>query len=200
MTDARRRSPLADRRPASAPDDALRLEEVRFLGKLALQGDGDAIADAIRTATGLELPRQAGGSNRNDTTTVCWLGPEEWLLLCPPESEAGLAKSLRDALGDTPHQLVDVTDQHTVIELAGPGTRDLLSRLTTLDLHPRHFRAGQVAGSLFGQVQAVLLQVSADDADGGPAFRLVVRWSHATYMYDLLLEAGRAVELVEQAG
>ncbi len=200
MADPRRRSPLADRHPATAPDAALRLTEVPFLGKLALQGDGDALADGVRTATGLALPRQAGETSRDDTTTICWLGPEEWLLLCPPDGEGALAAALHDALGDTPHQLVDVTDQHTVIELAGPAARDVLSRLTTLDLHPRHFQAGQVAGSLFGHVQAVLLQTAADDADGGPAFRLIVRWSHAGYLYDLLLEAGREVELVEAAG
>jgi len=198
MPDPRRRSPLVDRRAAAAPDNALRLVEVPFVGKLVLQGDGDAVAEPVREATGLALPREGGGTSGNDQVTICWLGPEEWLLLCPPDGEGALLESLGGALSGFPHQLVDATDQHTIIELVGPAARDTLAKLTTLDLHPRHFQAGQVAGSLFGYVQATLLQTAADDATGGPAFRLLVRWSQADYLYELLLDAGREFGVAER--
>jgi len=176
----------------------LRLADVPFVGKLLLQADGDAAAEPVRTTTGLVLPREAGGTSGDDQATICWLGPEEWLLLCPPDGEGTLHESLGGALSGVPHQLVDVTDQHTIVELAGPAARDTLAKLTTLDLHPRHFQAGQVAGSLFGHVQATLLQTAADDVTGGPAFRLLVRWSQANYFYDLLLDAGREFGLAER--
>ena len=56
-------------------------------------------------------------------------------------------------------------------------------KLTTLDLHPRAFRAGMVAGSVFGRANAMLWQTADDAAEGGPVFRLFIRWSMADYLW-----------------
>ena len=66
-------------------------------------------------------------------------------------------------------------------------------KLTTLDLHPRAFKAGMVAGSMFGRTQATLWQVTDDGrvGRGGPLFRLIVRWSMADYLWCLIADAAR---------
>ena len=92
-----------------------------------------------------------------------------------------------------------MSSYYTTIELAGPRARDMLMKLTTLDLHPSAFTTGQVAGSLFGRAQATLWQVDADETEGGPVFRLFVRRSMADYLWCLLAEAGFEWGMPKQA-
>ena len=71
-------------------------------------------------------------------------------------------------------------------------------KLTTLDLHPRAFRAGMVTGSVFGRANATIWQPLDDAAEGGPAFRLFIRWSMADYLWCLIADAGREWGVPEQ--
>jgi heterotetrameric sarcosine oxidase gamma subunit len=64
-------------------------------------------------------------------------------------------------------------------------------KFTTLDLHPRAFKAGMAAGSMFGRAHATLWQVTDDAAEGGSHFRLIVRWSMADYLWCLIADAAR---------
>lgn len=198
MADARRRSPLAHRSPLEAPAGAARLAEEPLLGKLILRSDHALSTAAVEQAIGIGLPVEANASNRSEAATVLWLGPDEWLLTTDPGSQAKLLSDLAAALVEVHHQLVDVTDATTVIEVSGKRAREMLMKLTTLDLHPRAFRAGQVAGSRFGKIAATLYQSRGDDQDGGPAFELTVQSSMADYLWCLLAEAGRAFGLPRQ--
>ena len=170
-----------------APGGALRLSEVPFTGKLLLQGD----ATTLRAATNLPLP-EAGRVGGSGPVEILWFGPEEWLLLCAPGEETSLADTLQQKLATTSHQLVDVSDQYTVIALSGSAAADVLAKLTTLDLHKREFPEGRVAGSLFGRIQAVLARTNS-------GLQLLVRWSVAAYLYDLLIDAGKEYGLAEDA-
>ena len=74
------------------------------------------------------------------------------------------------------HQLVDVSDYYTIIEVAGPKAREALMKLTTLDLHPRAFKPGMVTGSVFGRANA-MIWLPLDDAarrTGVPALHPLV--------------------------
>ena len=108
------------------------------------------------------------------------------------------ARKLAAALAGTHHQLVDVSDYYTMIELAGAKARELLMKLTTLDLHPRAFRAGMVTGSVFGRANATLWQAADDGESAGPVFRLFIRWSMADYLWCVLADAGREWGVPEQ--
>jgi heterotetrameric sarcosine oxidase gamma subunit len=99
---------------------------------------------------------------------------------------------------------VDVSDYYTIIEVAGDQARELLMKLTTLDLHPRAFRPGMVTGSMFGRTQATIWQppraggAGGDDDGGEPTFRLFIRWSMADYLWCALADAGREWGVPEQ--
>jgi heterotetrameric sarcosine oxidase gamma subunit len=94
-----------------------------------------------------------------------------------------LAEAMRAALADTHHQLADVSDYYTEIGVSGMRARDLLAKLTTLDMHPRGFQPGQVKGSMFARVPAVL-RLAPDAVP--EEFVLTIRWSHADYLWCLL--------------
>jgi sarcosine oxidase subunit gamma len=191
---SRRRSPLAHRAPIKAMERAARMSEVPFLGKLVLRGDPAKIGKVVTAVVGVPVPKEACTSTRQDETAILWIGPDEFWIVTAPNAEGAIADGLDEALAKVHHQVADVTSYYTAIELAGPRSREMLTKLTTLDLHREAFTAGQVAGSMFGRTQATLWQVDADDpqvgADGGPLFRLFVRRTMADYLWCLLAEAG----------
>lgn len=193
MSDTRR-SPLAHRSPIKAMEGAARMAEAPFLGKLVLRGEPAKLDKPAIDVIGVSLPSEACTSTRQGETAILWIGPDEFWIVTAPDAQGAIAKGLEEALSGVHHQVADVTSYYTVIELAGPKSRDMLMKLTTLDLHRKAFTAGQVAGSMFARAQATLWQVDADDpqggTDGGPVFRLFVRRSMADYLWCLLAEAG----------
>lgn len=198
MSDTRRRSALAHRSAIEAMDDAARLVEAPFLGKLVLRGDPDAVGKAVTDTVGVSLP-EACRATRQGETAILWIGPDEFWIVTAMDAQVALADGLETALAGVHHQVTDVSSYYTTIELAGPRARDMLMKLTTLDLHPSAFTTGQVAGSLFGRAQATLWQVDADETEGGPVFRLFVRRSMADYLWCLLAEAGFEWGMPKQA-
>ncbi len=188
--DPRARSPLAHRDPLTG--DALRLAERPFEGLLALRGEADAIAAAFGEVSGLDLPRACRGTARGPGLTALWLSPDEWLLVAPTVEDAGeLMPRLEAALAGRHHQLVDVSDYDTVIELAGAATRDALAKVVAVDLHRRAWRRDEVLGTLLGKAVVQLWLVADEEDAEGPTARIVVRRSLADYVWCLLAEAGR---------
>ena len=198
MSEARRRSPLAHRSPIKAMENAAGLSEVPFLGKLVLRGDPAKIGTKVTEIIGVSPP-EACRAARQGETAILWTGPDEFWIVTARDAQTELAKGLETALAGIHHQVADVSSYYTTIELAGPRAREMLMKLTTLDLDKSAFIEGQVAGTMFGAAQAVLWQTDADDADGGPRFRLFVRRSMADYLWCLLAEAGFEWGMPKQA-
>lgn len=191
-----RRPPLAHRTPVAG--EGVRIAELPFLGKFILRADPHAAVERLREAFGLGLPFDALTSSKVGETAFLWLGPDEWMFVTAPQEADDHAARARRALEGVHHQLVDVGDYYTVIEIVGPQARSLLMKLTTLDLHPRAFHIGMVAGSVFGRANAWLWHTGEDAADGSPLFRLLTRWSMADYLWCLLANAGREWAVPEQ--
>lgn len=194
MTDFRRRSPLAHRGPIANDDRSYQLQERPYLGKLILRVDPAAGGAAAERALGTPLP-PACGSAKGDGVTVLWLGPDEWMIVTQPDAETAMAATLAGKLGDTPHQVADVTDYYTTIAVNGGHARHALSKLTTLDMHERGFAIGDVKGSVFAKATGVLHLTGDDPA---PAFDLYIRASMADYLWCLLAAAGREVGMVQE--
>ena len=189
--DAHRRSPLFHRRPIEGEGGTMRMVERPFLGKFILRADPNLVMDLIHGSVGLKLPLDALTSMTTGDTSILWLGPDEWMIVTAPEAAGRHAAAARAALRQVHHQLVDVGDYYTIIEVAGQQARHALMKLTTLDMHPRVFKAGMVAGSVFAHSNAWVWQAADEAAEGGPVFRLIIRWSMADYLWCLLAEAGR---------
>ncbi len=180
-----RRSALDHRSPIEGEGAGIRIAERPFLGKFILRLNPDGAGDILLGAVGMSLPLVPLTAATAGDVALLWLGPDEWMLVTPPEQAAAAFADAGRALADKHHQLVAVGDYYTVIEVSGPSARETLMKLTTLDLHPRAFKAGMVAGSMFGRTHATLWQVSED------AFRLIVRWSMADYLWCVVASAAR---------
>lgn len=189
MSDARRRSPLHGRREIELGETA-RLREHAFLGKLVLRGEPSALADGLQEVMASRGPDEACRSTSAGGRSVLWIGPDERWLIVPAETELEVARSLRERLAGIRHHVVDVTDYHVAISLSGARAWEMLAKITPLDVHPRAFARGAVAGTVIGRGQGVLWR-PAEGSGMLSDYVILIRNSMADYLWCLVAEAGR---------
>ncbi len=157
--------------------DQIALTEVLIAAAWNVQGDASR-ADFIEQVTrqfSIGLPVAANTTARTDALTTFWLGPHSWLLVAKSDSSP-LADFIqkRDALNAAGGALFDLSASRVAYRLAGTHATELLATGCPLDLHPRAFRTGDCAQSVFGRVNALLYK--SDDA---PTFVIMVARSFA---------------------
>lgn len=169
--------------PATA---GVQLREVALHGHLILRGtqSNAGFTKACARALGVALPFQPLTSAENGDIAVRWLSPDEWLVTLPAGQVYALEQALRaEASGH--FSVVNVSGGQTLLQLSGPRALDVLKKSTPLDLHPREFPVGKVAGSVFAKSSVFLRRT------GEESWELVVRRSFADYIWLWLQDAGR---------
>ena len=182
--DERRRSPLAHFADAfaAAASEEVALAERPYLAQVGVRlHPGPGAPSAAEAALGFPLPTEPGTAAGARGTRALWLGPDEWLVVGAPGTEAALETELAEALAGL-GSVVDLSANRTAVEVTGPRARDVLAKGCALDLHPRAFGPGRCAQTLLGRAQVIL------DHEP-PAFRLLVRGSFAAYVATWLLGA-----------
>jgi len=154
----------------------------RFIGQVNLRVRGPAVA-ATGAALGYALPVEANTAVGNGVSRSCWLGPDEWLIVCEDEQRAELMQRLAQALSSHAHAATDVTDARAVLRLAGACARPVLAKGCPLDLHPRRLGPGKVAQSVLARAQIMILPIEE-------GYDLFVARSFASYVWAWLLDAG----------
>ena len=169
------------------------LRELPFLAQLDLRLDADDVAarDAVESVIGA-LPIEPNTVHGGADAAVLWLGPDEWLVVGPPDGEAALASQLHDALSDHAGRvaIVDVSANRTTLELGGARVRELLEFGCPIDLHPRAFGPGHCAQTLVARAN-VLIWFVTDQPE--PVYRLFVRPSFAAYVAAWLADAANGL-------
>ena len=177
-------------------DAGVTLGERRFLGKIDLRGEPTKkFRDAVAGVLGVAPPTAPNTAAGDGAPTVLWLGPDEWLVVTPPGAEAETARALRAALAGHHVAVTDVGEGRTVIALAGRHARDVLAKGCPIDVHPRVFRAGHCAQSIYGKANVVVHQTSA-----APAFDIYVERSFADYLWACLEDAAEEYGLAITMG
>jgi sarcosine oxidase, subunit gamma len=165
------------------------LRELPFLAQLDLRLDaGDVAARvAVESVVG-PLPLEPNTVHGGSEAAVLWLGPDEWLVVGPPDGETVLEAQLHEALGDARGSvaIVDVSANRTTLELRGPRARELLEFGCPIDLHPRVFGPARCAQTLLARANALLWHVADAPED---TWWLFVRPSFATYVAAWLADA-----------
>ncbi|MDW6004139.1 sarcosine oxidase subunit gamma [Vibrio mangrovi] len=162
------------------------MKEIALLGHLTLRGDSNdqGLVDAVSKVLGLPLPTLPLTSSEKDGKAICWMSPDEWLILVPGEQAYDVEVALRENL--TGHfSIVNQSGGQTIIELSGPQAVNILKKSTTLDIHPKEFPVGKIAGSVLAKTSAVFRR--ADEL----RWQIVVRRSFADYIWRWLSDAGK---------
>lgn len=188
---ARAESPLhhaefgkkVDTRPKQA---GVQLRELALSGHLILRGSqqNPSFMQGCLTVLGLPLPTTPLTSAEEGDISVRWLSPDEWLVVLPMDQLFPVEKALRAEI--TGHySVVNVSGGQTILALSGEHAIDVLKKSTVLDLHPREFPVGKVAGSVFAKSSALIRRT------GEESWELVIRRSFADYIWLWLQDASR---------
>ena len=126
---------------------ACRLEE-RLYEAITWVAPFDGEAEAVGKAIGLPFPgtgRMTGEGNH----LALWVGPDQALVLGPPLDPKGAA-------------VADQSGGWAVLTLSGRASRDVLARLTPLDLRETAFPEAATARTLLGHLTASLTHIGPD--------------------------------------
>jgi sarcosine oxidase subunit gamma len=141
---------------------------------------GAAVQAAAGAVLDWPLPSQGRAAGDHDHAAL-WLGPDEFLLLDPPQLPA-----LRAALGPVPHSLVEVSQRQTGFTVSG-AARLALNAGCPLDLDLKIFTVGACTRTVFGKAEVVLWRIAPD------IFHVEVWRSFAMYVTQLLAQAASEV-------
>ena len=196
MSDLRQESPLAGFLSNAAAGDTgisgIILTERPFLGYVNLRGDaGDApFLAAVEGVLRVALPLDPNTIAEGEDVTVCWMGPDEWLIILPAGAQTRAVAALREALREHHASAVDTTGGYTLVNVGGVRRRELLAKGCTLDLHAGSFSSGQCAQTNLGK--AGVLLIPRGDSRDAESFDVIVRRSFADYLGIWLEHSGRA--------
>jgi heterotetrameric sarcosine oxidase gamma subunit len=126
-----------------------------------------------------------------DTTSIfsearTWrLGWRHVLVTCQPDARAAIITSLENL--EPPIYLTDVTSVYAQFLLAGPRSRDVLRKLTSLNVSDRKLPNLACAQASLAHVHALVLR---QDLDRVPAFQLLITRDYAESVWESVLHAG----------
>lgn len=150
-------------------------------GMISIRGDFGAsyLKKALKKIVGTEIPGQRGIVMNGDTG-LAWMSPDELLLICPYAAVADTLQQVNDAIGSNHALAVNVSDARAVFRLKGKHIREVLAKLSPVDMSPDVFEPGMIRRTRLAQVAAAFWMVDAETA------QLVCFRSVGQYVFDLL--------------
>lgn len=157
------------------------LQDVSFLLKWDVQG-----REAEELLTGFPLKKRV---------TVLRRRPDRFLIVATPAQRGELTETLQKDVSQSKGcvHLTDLTSALSALSLVGPRAREVLAKLTPLDLGPRSFPDGSCAETGLAKIHAVIYR---EDWQSLPAYVLLVSRELGQYGWDVIRTAGRTVGLV----
>ncbi len=136
-------------------DGLVQVTEMPPQGMITLRGDlaSVAIKNAATGIAGVDMPGQRGVHCVGEKG-ICWMSPDELLVLCP-YAEVGVAlASMHKTLGKDHALAVDVSDARAVFQLQGAAVREVIAKLAPVDMDPAQFTPGEIRRTRLAQVPA----------------------------------------------
>lgn len=162
------------------------VEDAGLTGMITLRGDlSDAgLRDAVTGLTGTDFPEARRAETAGDHA-VCWMSPDELLIVLPYDSVGAALATLGEKLSGTHHLAVDVSDARAVIRLSGKAAalRETLAKLTPADMRSSSLPVGEMRRTRLAQVPAAFWF-----EDDGTAHVICFR-SVARYVFGILRQS-----------
>ena len=155
-------------------------------------GKSEQVSAAIQSAYGVQLPHRPMRVGDADISFL-WYGPNRWMAVSERNGGRELETELQRHLGQLA-AVVDHSDGRAVVRVSGARTRDVLAKGLPIDLHPRVFKANDVALTHASHIGVLIWQV--DDA---PTYDIAVPRSYAHSFCDWLLGAVEEFAVLESS-
>jgi sarcosine oxidase subunit gamma len=151
---------------------------------ITLRGDLTAaeLKKAATAVTGVAFPAVNHVESVGEAG-LCWMSPDELLLLCPYAEAAATVQRLQQALAGTHHLVANVSDARALITVSGTGdaaAREVIGKLSPADVSPAAFAPGQFRRSRIAQVPAAFWMPDRT------TFHVICFRSVARYVFDAL--------------
>jgi heterotetrameric sarcosine oxidase gamma subunit len=157
--------------------------DVSHLGKLELQAGAEALAEIVaRCAAGAVL--EPGTAARTGDAWWCPLTRTRALVICPAAETAGLRARLEQAAAGASGHVADVTTGFAALAVSGPAARELLARVSALDLRPRQMPVGAFRPGSLARTPGMVLRVAED------RYLALVGAALGEYLWTVVAEAG----------
>lgn len=162
------------------------ITEAAAQGMITLRGDlaDSALRTAAIKATGAEMPER-GAVTLKDGKGLCWMSPDELLVLCPYADVPDTLAQIHTELGETPALAVNVSDARAMFHVNGAHAREVMAKLCPVDLAPNAFQPGMFRRTRMAQVPAAFWMPDSN------SFQVVCFRSQAQYVFDLLIVAAQ---------
>jgi heterotetrameric sarcosine oxidase gamma subunit len=159
-------------------------------GKLSIEGL-EAAAVVRETLETTELAVGDGAATWPDS--VYRLRADLFFVSTPPDGVRGARDRLTAQASDRFVTVTDITHGRSEVRLIGPSTRELLSRLCALDLHPSVFPDRAVRQTSVAKTTQMVIR---RDIGATTAFTLIGPRSLGAYLWDAIVQAGQDLGIV----
>ena len=177
------RSAFTNWKPLNTSQLAIDVRETLTLASFAaFKGKKDQVKAAIRERYGVDLPDTPQRVEGKDIAFI-WAGPDQWIAIAERGQDRDIEVELKPLL-DGLSSIVDQSDARAVVRISGPPARDVLAKGVPIDLHPRAFKANNVAITHASHIGIIFWQI--DDA---PAYEIAMFRSFADSFTHWLLES-----------
>lgn len=156
-------------------------------GMITLRGDLDApaVRAVCSTVTGCAFPDDLRAVAQGNSG-LCWMAPDEVLILVPYAQVFEALAQIDAALEGAHYMAKNVSDARSVIWVEGAGAREVMAKLSPVDLHPDAFAPGDFRRSRIGQVAAAFWLREAE------VFEVICFRSVGDYAFSLLVASAGA--------
>ena len=154
-------------------------------GMLTVRGDlrSSKFKNAFVNAVGAKLPNE--GKVIFAESTVAWMSPDELLIIVPKAERNAAFAALEQALEGRHYLLADVSDARACFTIEGGSAREVVAKLSPMDLSAAQFPVGGFARTRFAQVAGAIF-VEQEDRLSLVCFRSV-----QDYVFSLLCGAAK---------
>jgi methylglutamate dehydrogenase subunit D len=180
--------PLVARKaiPARDGDVGIRLREVhgfRLNLLMVRRGRREAVAETAVKVFGMSMPRPGQTAVGGDTVLV-WSSADQFLVLQRHDSPAALRQNFAGLAS-----ISEQADGRRLLELSGSRVRDLLAKLTSVDLTERVFPVGRAAATSIDHTP-VNIWLDQGVGDRSSVFCLFIPATFAESMLATIIVAG----------
>ena len=153
------------------------LGDVSWLGKFDLKGKSEKLKSQIL-----------------DSNSFWQLAEGHSLITCEPQDSEKVQGELEElATSSDCLHLTDITSVYCALMIAGPKSRDVLNKLTELDVSGLVMSNPSCAQTGLAHVHSIVLR---EDLGGLLAFRLFITRDYGEYIWDAVMHAGQEVGIM----